>query len=86
MNAEDLRRLEGKVDKLTDAVTRLILVEERLNNQGVRIGELEAKTATNAATILQVERRMERWINLGAGAWALALVIFSIAQLVVKLL
>lgn len=83
---EDLKRLEGKVDKLTDAVTRLILVEERQTAQGVRLGEVEKRISSSEATVLQVEKRMERWINFGAGAWALALVIFAVAQVVVKLL
>ena len=83
---EDLKRLEGKVDKLTDAVTRLILVEERQTTQGIRLGEVEKRLSSGEATILQVEKRMERWINFGAGAWAVALVIFAIAQVAVKLL
>jgi hypothetical protein len=86
MMHEDLKRLEGKVDKLTDAVTRLILVEERQTTQGVRIGEVENRISKNEATVLQVEKRMERWINFGAGAWAVALVIFALAQVAVKLL
>lgn len=85
MNA-DLQRLESKVDKLTDAVTRLILVEERQTSQGVRLGEVEKRMSSTEATMTQVEKRMERWINFGAGAWALALVIFAVAQVAVKLL
>jgi hypothetical protein len=83
---KDLQRIEEKVDKLTEAVTRLILVEERQTAQGVRLGEVEKRISGAEATIVQVERRMERWINFGAGAWALALAIFAMAQVAVKLL
>ena len=83
---KDLQRIEEKVDKLTEAVTRLILVEERQTAQGVRLGEVEKRISSTEATIVQVERRMERWINFGAGAWALALVIFAVAQVAIKVL
>lgn len=83
---KDLQRIEEKVDKLTEAVTRLILVEERQTAQGVRLGEVEKRISSTEATVVQVERRMERWINFGAGAWALALVIFAVAQVAIKVL
>ena len=83
---KDLQRIEEKVDKLTEAVTRLILVEERQTAQGVRLGEVEKRISSTEATTVQVERRMERWINFGAGAWALALVIFAVAQVAIKVL
>ena len=84
--SSDIARLEHKVDKLTEAVTRLILVEERQTAQGVRLGDVEKRLGANEATLVQIERRMERWINFGAGAWALALAIFAMAQVAIKLL
>jgi len=45
MTDDDFRRLEGKVDKLGDAVQKLILVEERQANQGERIGRVEQRVA-----------------------------------------
>ena len=43
MTDDDFRRLESKVDKLTDAVGKLILFEERQATQGERIGSVEIK-------------------------------------------
>ena len=82
---EDLRRIETKVDKLTDAVTRLILVEERQSAQGVRIGTLEQKAVKFEEDISRVDRKVERWVNMGMGAWAIVVVIFAFVQLVAKL-
>ena len=82
---EDLRRIETKVDKLTDAVTRLILVEERQTAQGIRIGTLEQKSVKFEEAIGRVDRKVERWVNMGMGAWAIVVVIFAFVQLVAKL-
>ena len=81
---EDLKRIESKVDKLTDAVTRLILVEERQTAQGVRIDDLEEKTQDLDKSIMKVDRKVERWINMGMGAWAVVATLFVIFELVVK--
>ena len=81
---EDLKRIETKVDKLTDAVTRLILVEERQNAQGVRITQLEEKTEELDKHISKVDRKVERWVNMGMGAWALLATLFAVAEIVVK--
>jgi hypothetical protein len=82
---EDLKRIETKVDKLTDAVTRLILVEERQTAQGVRITTLEDKTEDLEYKYNKVDRKVERWVNMGMGAWAIVVVIFAFVQLVAKL-
>jgi hypothetical protein len=82
---EDLKRIETKVDKLTDAVTRLILVEERQTAQGVRITTLEEKTEELDYKYNKVDRKVERWVNMGMGAWAIVVVIFAFVQLVAKL-
>ena len=43
MTDDDFRRLESKVDKLTDAVGKLILFEERQATQGQRLSNAETK-------------------------------------------
>jgi hypothetical protein len=69
MTDEDFRRLESKVDKLTDAVTRLILIEERQSSQGERIGKLEVNHASLATAHSKTERTLQMWINRGVGVW-----------------
>jgi hypothetical protein len=76
----DFLRLENKVDKLTDAVMRLVLIEERQTTQGERIGACETKLAVNEAAIAKTERKVDQWVNRGVGVWLAAVVLFTLAQ------
>lgn len=80
MTDDDFRRLETKVDKLTDAVTRLILIEERQSSQGERIGKCETQIAVHDAAILKTDRVLHQWINRGIGVWVAATAVFAIIQ------
>jgi len=80
MTDDDFRRLEGKVDKLADAVTKLVLVEERLSNQGERIGRAEQRIAIVESTSSDLDRKVEMWINRGIGVWGLAVTVFALVQ------
>ena len=80
MTDDDFKRLENKVDKLTDAVSKLILFEERQAIQGARIGAVEAQLSVHDATLLRVDRKIDQWVNRGVGVWAAAAVVFSLVQ------
>lgn len=80
ISIEDFRRIESKVDKLTDAVTRLILLEERQTNQGERIGAVESRCAVVESGLQRADRKVDQWINRGIGVWAAAAVIFTLVQ------
>lgn len=80
MSDEDFRRLESKVDKLTDAIQRLILIEERQSSQGERIGKCEAGLAVHEVSIQKTDRKVDQWINRGIGVWVAATVLFAIVQ------
>lgn len=73
-----LQRLENKVDKLTDAVTQLVRVEERQINHGVRIGEVENKVTLLQHGVLAVERKVDQWVNRGIGVWGVALLVWTV--------
>lgn len=77
---DDFRRLESKVDKLADAIQRLILIEERQSSQGERIGKLEAQSAVLDAYLHKVDRKLDMWINRGVGVWGVAVTIFALMQ------
>lgn len=83
---EDFVRLEAKVDKLTDAVLRLVLLEERQSAQGERIGAAEQRIAITESTLSRVDAKVERWINRGIGAWGIAMVLFAVIQFGAKAL
>ena len=76
----DFLRLEAKVDKLTDAVMRLVLIEERQTTQGERIGACEAKIAVNESAIAKTEKKVDQWVNRGIGVWLAAMLLFTLAQ------
>jgi len=76
----DLKRIEDKVDKLGDAVGKLILFEERQANQGQRIGAVETKHAVLEQSVHKVDRKVDQWVNRGIGVWALAVLLFTLAQ------
>lgn len=80
MTDDDFRRLESKVDKLTNAVGKLILIEERQANQGVRIGAVEAQLSVQDAMLQRVDRKVDQWVNRGVGIWAAVAVVFSLVQ------
>lgn len=74
----DFRRLEEKVDKLTDAVMRLVLIEERQTTQGGRIGKCEAAIEVLSSITAETDKKLERWVNRGIGAWGVAAVIYAL--------
>ena len=80
MTDDDFKRLEGKVDKLGDAVQKLILVEERQANQGERIGRVEQRVAAVETATSKTDRTVQMWINRGIGVWGLAVLVFTMVQ------
>lgn len=79
-----LRRLEQKVDRLTEAITDLVRIEERQLSQGERIGNLEERMSANETAGRATDRKVDQWINRGIGVWALAAVIFAFAKGFIK--
>lgn len=84
MTDDDFKRLEAKVDKLTDAVGKLILFEERQANQGERIGAVEARCGIHDASINKIDKKVDQWVNRGIGVWGLAVTIFALLQFLHK--
>ena len=80
MTDDDFRRLESKVDKLTDAVGKLILFEERQATQGERIGSVEIKLGMHDVSLQRVDRKIDQWVNRGVGVWAAAAIVYSLVQ------
>jgi Fe2+ transport system protein B len=80
----DFQRLETKVDRLTDAVMRLVLIEERQSTQGERIGACETKIAVIESAQIKTDRILHMWINRGMGVWAAVGLLWLIFQFVFK--
>jgi len=77
VDSVDLRRLEDKVDKITDALNKLVLVEERQTNQGVRIGELEREVVALRTSGSSTDKELARWVNRGIGVWVAVGILFA---------
>lgn len=80
MEMTDLHRLEIKVDKLTEAVTNLVRVEERQMSQGQRLGAIEERVSAVEQSASSIDRKVDQWINRGIGMWALAIVLLSLLK------
>lgn len=80
MTDDDFHRLEGKVDKLSDAIQKLIIFEERQVNQGERIGKVEQRVSAVEASATKIDKKVEMWINRGIGVWGLAVTVFALIQ------
>jgi predicted anti-sigma-YlaC factor YlaD len=77
-------RLERKMDQLTDAVSKLILIEERQMTQAHRISDVEARQEEADKAQRATDAKVERWINRGVGMWAVVVVLFAGVGLAVK--
>jgi uncharacterized protein with PhoU and TrkA domain len=73
-------RLEAKVDKLTDAVMRLVVIEERQTAQAERMTAVETKVTANDAAIIKVDRKVDQWVNRGIGVWLAAVSVFALVK------
>ena len=82
MAQEIFERLETKIDRLTEAVTRLVLVEERQTRQGERIGALEQRAAVIEDKGQETKEKLDKWINRGVGVWGVVLALYSIYKLI----
>lgn len=80
MTDDDFRRLEGKVDKLAEAVTKLVLVEERQANQGERIGKVETQIASLQTAHNKTDKTLHMWVNRGVGVWVAVGIAFTLIQ------
>lgn len=81
----DFRRFEKKIDLLSEAIGKLVLVEERQSNQKVEIAELHKDVEANRVAIEKLQRQVDQWINRGIGVWGVAIVIFAILEFVIKI-
>jgi hypothetical protein len=62
--------IEQKLDKLTETVQKLVLIDERQVTQGTRLGKIEEAIALLQVSHIQLERKVDKWINLFWGGWA----------------
>lgn len=76
----NLTSIERRLDRLADAVEKLVLIEERQSAQGVRIGAVEKRVITVEAAQRATDKKVDMWINRGIGAWAIAATLFAVLK------
>lgn len=74
----DFARLEKKMDRMADAIGKLVLVEERQSNQKVEIAELHKDVEANRVAIERTDRLLQQWIQRGIGAWVVLTLIATL--------
>lgn len=68
---DDLQRLESKIDKLAEAVHRLVLVEDRQIRTNARIDKLETDMGKSFDMLRTVEKRVDTHANYGRASAAI---------------
>lgn len=81
----DFHRLEGKVDKLADAIEKLILIEDRQARHAERLEVVENKAEATAERLRAVERRLDKAAAYLAGMVAVGVFIFEGAKFLQRL-
>ncbi len=84
ITSDDFNRLENKVDKMADAINRLVIIEERQSTQGQRIGAVESKMAAVEMAVITNDRKVDQWINRGIGVWIAVAMSLSIGTAIYK--
>lgn len=80
----DFARLETKMDKLGEAVGKLVLVEERQTNQSAAISKNTAAIEILQMAHAKLDARFDRVIYACVGGWSVVLVCFEVARFIFK--
>lgn len=62
-------RIERKLEGLTEAVNKLVLLEERQAVQSQRLDKLEARQERHETAQQEIKAELARWVNRGMGLW-----------------
>lgn len=80
----DILRLETKLDKLTEAVMRLVILEERQTHTTEMLHQLQKNQTETEDNLRKLERSHEKWVNRGVGAWALVCALWAAVEMFIK--
>lgn len=69
LSREDMARFEDKLDRLSEAINRLVLIEERQSNQANRVEKLENRVGDVEDAQSATNRKLDAWVNRGIGIW-----------------
>lgn len=79
-----LARLEAKIDKMADALGKLITLEERQVNMAEDFKELRGDVKALEAKIEATNDKVDRWVNRAYGAWAFFFLLVTVLEVYTK--
>lgn len=82
MDNQDLLRLEGKIDEMSDAIKSLIIIEERQANHTTEINDMKKRVEAMGVEQGKINRRIDRLVNMVIGGWAVLVVLFEVYKTV----
>lgn len=77
MNEKDLERLEGKIDTLSEAINKLVLLEERQSLLVKQVDKLESQHDHTRDEIVRIDSKIDKWVNRGFGAYGILVMILT---------
>ena len=78
LESSALTRIEGQLSALTDAVTRLVVIEERQGAQAKRLDKIEGRQDTQDTAIAKNKDELAKWINRGIGLWGAVMAVWAL--------
>lgn len=73
-------RIEAKVDELTTAVSRLILIDERQMRQGERLGAVEGRQSELEKSHIELQGTVNKWLWFFSGVSGVLTFFFTVGQ------
>lgn len=74
----DFSRLESKVDKIADAVSKLVVLEERQSHMKSEVDDLKAEMAEMKEELNKTQQTLAKWVYIGHGAITVIVVLWSV--------
>ena len=68
------------MDRLAELFSQLLVFEERQQQHNRRLEAVEDRQERQDDRIASVAGKLDRWINMGIGAWALAATAWTVFQ------
>lgn len=79
-----MQGFETKIDKLGEAVSKLVLVEERQTNQTTRLDKHDVTIAAMQENLIRIHSRIDKYTYLASGAVFVIGALFELARFIFK--
>ena len=80
VSPKDFARLETKLDRMTEAIENLVIIEERQTVDRAKIQENAIDLRTLETEVRALERKVEKWLNLVFGGGFVVMIAFEVLK------